>query len=120
MIIFHGWSDPALSALATVEHYNAAKKEDNELEKHIRLFMLPGVLHCGGGPGPARVQWIELVRDWVENGNAPERVILSKNKNKKVSMTRPVFPYQYKAIYDGNGDPNIESSFSKSTSNNNK
>ena len=111
MIIYHGWNDPALSAFATIDHYNEAKKEDASIESYIRLFLLPGVLHCGGGPGPSQTDWIGLVREWVENDNAPERVILTKTQDNKDITTRPVFPYPKKAIYDGSGDPDIESSF---------
>ncbi len=117
MIIYHGWNDPALSAFATIEHYNAAKKEDGEIGEYIRLFLLPGVLHCGGGPGPSQADWVELVRNWVEKGIAPERVVLSKTEDEKVFMTRPVFPYPKKAIYDGKGDPNKESSFKSTITN---
>ncbi|MCK5279021.1 MAG: tannase/feruloyl esterase family alpha/beta hydrolase, partial [Cyclobacteriaceae bacterium] len=111
MIIYHGWNDPALSALATIEHYNSAKEKDGEIGEYIRLFLLPGVLHCGGGPGPGQADWIELVRNWVEKGIAPERVVVSKKKDGKETMTRPVFPYPKKAVYDGKGDPDKESSF---------
>jgi len=112
MIIYHGWNDPALSALATIDHYNEVKKEDAALESYIRLFLLPGVLHCGGGPGPSQTDWIGLVREWVENDHAPERVVLSKTEDEQVTITRPVFPYPGKAIYHGSGDPSKESSFS--------
>ncbi|MCH7764563.1 MAG: tannase/feruloyl esterase family alpha/beta hydrolase [Candidatus Marinimicrobia bacterium] len=117
MIIYHGWNDHVLSAFATIEHYTAAKKEDSEIGEYIRLFILPGVLHCWDGPGPSQTDWVELVRNWVEKGIAPERVILSKTEDEKVSMTRPVFPYPKKAIYDGKGDPNKESSFKSTTTN---
>ena len=111
LIIYHGWNDPALSAYATIEHYEAVMNKDPDVKDYIRLFLLPGVLHCGGGPGPDRADWVGLIRDWVENGNAPDRVIMSKVKNEEVKMTRPVFPYPRKAVYDGQGDPNMESSF---------
>jgi hypothetical protein len=111
MIIFHGWSDAALSALSTIEHYEAVKESDPEADRYLRLFMLPGVLHCGGGPGPDQVDWLKLIREWVENGKVPERVVMSKIINGKTIMTRPVFPYPKKAIYDGKGDPDVESSY---------
>ena len=120
MILYHGWNDPAQSAFTTIDHYNAALKEDGQLGDYIKLFLLPGVVHCGGGPGPSQTDWIELVRAWVEKGISPERVILSKTTDDNVSMTRPVFPYPNKAIYDGKGDPNKESSFNKSMTNNKK
>jgi len=111
MILFHGWNDPALSALATIEHYEAAKEADEELADYVRLFLLPGVLHCGGGCGPAEANWLELVSNWVENGQAPDKIIVSQSKGKKTIITRPVFPYPKKAIYSGKGNPNKESSF---------
>ena len=111
MILFHGWTDPGQSAFTTIDHYEAAKKEDPQLADYFRLFLLPGVAHCGGGPGPSEADWVELVRAWVEQGIAPKRVVLSKTEDGEVSMTRPVFPYPKKAEYDGKGDPNKESSF---------
>jgi feruloyl esterase len=111
MIIFHGWNDPALSAYATIEHYEAIRQADPDVQDHIRLFLLPGVLHCGGGPGPDKTDWIGWLRDWVERGRTPDRVVLSKVKEGEVIMTRPVFPYPRKAVYDGKGDPHLESSF---------
>ncbi len=111
MILYHGWNDPALSSLATIDHYEAARKKDATLENYIRLYLLPGVLHCGGGPGPSEVNWLSLVRDWVEKGNAPEKVVLSKTEDGKTTMSRPVFPYPNEAVYDGKGDPNAANSF---------
>ena len=93
MIIYHGWNDPALSAYATIQHYEEAMKKDNDLQSYIRLFILPGVLHCGGGTGPDNIDWVKLIEDWTENDKAPERVILSKIQNEKPVMTRPVYPY---------------------------
>lgn len=111
IIIWHGWSDPALSAYSTIEHYNEVKANDPDLRNYMRLFLLPGVLHCGGGEGPSQIDWIALIRDWVENNNAPERVIASKSIGGKKVMTRPVLPYPGEAAYDGKGDPNKESSY---------
>lgn len=111
MIMYHGWNDPALSALATIQHYEDAMKKDNDLRSGIRLFMLPGVLHCGGGTGPGEVDWVVLIQDWVEKNKAPERVVFSKTQNGKAVMTRPVFPYPKKAVYNGNGDANNEKNF---------
>jgi feruloyl esterase len=73
--------------------------------------LLPGVLHCGGGPGPSDVDWLSIIRNWVENGEAPDRIITKKVVSDKIVLSRPVFPYPRKAIYDGKGDPNMESSF---------
>ncbi|MCW3116363.1 MAG: Tannase and feruloyl esterase [Chitinophagaceae bacterium] len=115
MILFHGWNDPALSAFETIKHYQEAEMKDKDIQSHIRLFLLPGVLHCGGGPGPDDVDWIALVRDWVEKGKAPERVVMSKKENGKTVMTRPVFPFPKLAVYSGKGDTNLEKNFTGKT-----
>ena len=114
MIIYHGWNDPALSAYSTIGHYEQVKGIDPDVENYLRLFLLPGVLHCGGGPGPSQADWLGLIRNWVEKGVAPQRVILSKMEADSIVMMRPVFPYPEKAIYDGKGNPNHEDSFKAS------
>jgi hypothetical protein len=111
LILVHGWSDPALSAFATINHYKAIEQKDKDLRSFIRLFLLPGVLHYEGGPGPDKADWIKLITDWVEENEAPERVVVSKIKNKQIVMTRPVYPFPKKVRYDGSGNPNLESSF---------
>ena len=114
MIMQHGWNDPALSAYATIEHYKEALQKDKNLPSYVRLFLLPGVLHCGGGTGPDQVDWLKLIRDWVEEGKAPERIVASKSENGKVTMTRPIFPYPKLTVYVGKGNVNDEKNF-KST-----
>lgn len=111
MIMYHGWNDPALSAFETIKHYQEAEQKDKNIQSSIRLFLLPGVLHCGGGPGPDGVDWVKLIRDWVENDKAPERLVLTKKEKDKVVMTRPVFPFPKVAVYSGQGDPNREKNF---------
>ncbi len=113
IIIWHGWSDPALSAFATIEHYNAVKEIDPDIEDYMRLYLLPGILHCGGGDGPSQVDWIALIRDWVENKNLPAKIIARKIANGREVMSRPLFPYPAEAVYDGKGDPDSESSFTE-------
>ena len=95
IIFWHGWNDPALSAFATIDHYNAVKKADPDVSNYMRLYLLPGVLHCGGGEGPSGVDWIALIRDWVEKNIAPDKIIAVKNVSGKIVMSRPVFPYPY-------------------------
>ena len=111
MILYHGWNDPALSAFQTIKHYEAVEQTDKTVQSYLRLFILPGVLHCGGGPGPGQVDWIKLIRDWVEKDVAPQRVVMSKDVKGKTVMTRPVFPYPKVTVYRGKGDTNVEGSF---------
>ncbi|KAA0988773.1 tannase/feruloyl esterase family alpha/beta hydrolase [Dyadobacter aurulentus] len=92
IIFFHGWNDAALSANATIEHYNGILKNDKDAPSYARLFLLPGVLHCGGGPGCDRVNWVSLIIDWVEKSKAPDQIVASKNVGGKVA-TKNIFPY---------------------------
>ncbi|GAA0880864.1 tannase/feruloyl esterase family alpha/beta hydrolase [Algoriphagus jejuensis] len=111
MILYHGWDDYAISAYATIQHYEKALLVDQELPSYIRLFMLPGVLHCAGGTGPDQVDWVKLISDWVENENAPERVVVSKFEGGNLTMTRPVYPYPKVTVYKGSGDSTEEKNF---------
>lgn len=92
IIFYHGWNDPALSAFSTIEHYEGILKNDKDAPSYARLFLLPGVLHCGGGPGCDQVDWITLIVDWVEKSKAPDRVIASKTFQGK-TVTNSTFPY---------------------------
>ncbi|HOS73506.1 MAG TPA: tannase/feruloyl esterase family alpha/beta hydrolase, partial [Bacteroidales bacterium] len=111
IILWHGWNDPALSARATIDHYNAVKEKDPAVNSYMRLYLLPGVLHCGGGKGPSETDWITLIRDWVEKDIAPGKIIVRKSVSGRAMMSRPVFPYPAEAVYDGRGNPYRESSF---------
>jgi feruloyl esterase len=111
LIIVHGWNDPALSASATIKYYKTLEKNDKDLRSYVRLFVLPGVLHYEGGPGPDKADWIKIITGWVEKNEEPERVIVSKIINKQIVMTRPVYPFPKKVRYDGKGNPDQESSF---------
>lgn len=57
------------------------------------------------------VDWVKLIRAWVEDGSVPERVVLSKTENGKVVMSRPVYPYPWVSVYSGKGDANVEKNF---------
>lgn len=113
MIIYHGWNDAALSALSTIEHYQKASEHDSNLQENIRLFLLPGVLHCARGNGPDQADWLTYIQNWVERNQPPDRVLVSKKQNGKTLMTRPVFPYPGQAVYDGEGDPGAPGSFKR-------
>ena len=92
IIFYHGWNDPALSAYATIEHYEGILKADKDAPSYARLFVLPGVLHCGDGPGCDTVDWVKLIVDWVEQSNAPDQVVASKTVQDKV-ITKHISPY---------------------------
>ena len=111
LIIWHGWADPALPAQATVNYYRQVRDHDRAAADYCRLFMIPGCLHCGGGPGASEVDWLSTIVDWVEHGKAPDRLVASKRASAKLVMTRPIYPYPRYPIYKGTGDPNRADSF---------
>ena len=92
IIFFHGWNDPALSAFSTINHYEGIIKQDKNAFEYARLFLLPGVLHCDGGPGCDEVDWISLIIDWVEQAKAPNQLVASKTVQGKI-ITKNIYPY---------------------------
>jgi feruloyl esterase len=112
LILWHGWSDGPLTPLASINYFEEVERRDPQVRDYFRLYLLPGVMHCAGGPGPDRVDWLAVVRRWVEEGIAPCRLIASKlDKDGKAIMTRPIYPYPLRAVYNGRGDINDAASF---------
>ena len=112
LILWHGWSDPALTALASVKYYEQAEAADPKIRESFRMFMLPGVLHCGGGPGPDSADWTSAIVDWVEQGKAPERIVAKKMAaDGTATRSRPLCAYPQHAVYSGSGSIDDEKSF---------
>jgi hypothetical protein len=111
LLIWHGWADTALPAQGSIDYYRQVLAHDPKAADYCRLFLVPGCLHCGGGPGAAEVDWLSVIVDWVEKNKAPEKLVATKHENGKVAMTRPLFPYPGHAVFKGSGDPNSAESF---------
>jgi feruloyl esterase len=111
LVMYHGWSDAALSAYATTKYYEQVQARDSAVPGYARLFMMPGVAHCAGGPGPDRVDWYSVIDDWVEKGQAPDRIVASKQVQGKTTRTRPLCAYPLRAVYKGTGSIDEESNF---------
>lgn len=97
IIFWTGWSDPALTALGTIDYYERIEAGESAgeaaLRDYARLFMLPGVLHCGGGRGPDSVDWLTAIEDWVEHVTPPGRLLAAKlGETGEPVLTRPVCP----------------------------
>ena len=130
LIIYHGWNDPAISALGAVEYYESVAKKMSKptAEAFTRLYLVPGMQHCGGGPGatsfdargggPTEASGnIRLaLEQWVEKGTAPGALVAAKYVNEEeeaggVKMTRPLCAYPEVAKYKGSGDTNDATNF---------
>ena len=104
LIMTYGWADQILQPMMGVNYYEAVvAKNGPETADFARLFMMPGVAHCGGGVGPDRVDAVTAVIDWVEKNRAPDTLLATKVVNGTVARTRPLCPYPQVARYTGQG-----------------
>lgn len=137
LILYHGWNDPVILALNTANYYEEviASAGLENADSSVRLYMVPGMQHCFGGPGadsfgqsPATPGTSDPQRNvqtalenWVEKGTAPGVIIASKIEGaapatvESVIMTRPLCPYPQQAHYNGSGDPNRAENFGCAT-----
>ena len=129
LVLYHGWNDPAITALNTIGYYESVVKKmgQRDVDTFVRLYMAPGMQHCLGGPGPDSFgAFYDLKFDdpqhsvyasleqWVEKATAPSIVIASKFEGRDrthAKMTRPLCPYPQAAKYKGSGDPNDAANF---------
>jgi feruloyl esterase len=112
LILWHGWADPALNAQSTINYYERVKRRDPAAGDYMRLFLMPGVLHCGGGAGPDSADWMAAITAWVEKGAAPERILATKHgSNGAVVRTRPLCVYPQNAVYSGSGSTDDAANF---------
>ncbi|MGC2829268.1 MAG: tannase/feruloyl esterase family alpha/beta hydrolase [Candidatus Acidiferrum sp.] len=130
LIIYHGWNDAAISALNSINYFESVENKmgRQEADSFVRLFMVPGMQHCGGGPGPdifgqfgmspvkdAQHDIYMALEQWVEKGEAPSTVIATKppsgNGLGARVMTRPLCAFPQVAKYKGTGDSNDAANF---------
>jgi feruloyl esterase len=107
-------SDAAVSAASTVVYHERVTKAMGgraKTDAFFRLFLLPGVNHCAGGPGPDTIDAITALERWVEQGIAPDEIIARRVRNGVVERSRPAYPYPALAKYSGSGDPMKAESF---------
>jgi feruloyl esterase len=113
LILYHGWSDPDISPLNTINYYNQVQATvGSSTPQFLRLFMVPGMNHCGGGPGPNHFDGVTALEEWVEDGEAPEKIIAFHTTEGEVDRTRPLCPYPQVAVYSGKGSTNNAVNFS--------
>tara|TARA_B100001123_G_scaffold431930_1_gene554119 strand:- start:10035 stop:11660 length:1626 start_codon:yes stop_codon:yes gene_type:complete len=122
LLAYHGWSDADISPLGTIDYYEEVmavvgepgQERTEALEatgEFFRLFMVPGMGHCRGGPGPDQFDALSALEQWVEQGIAPEQMVASKLENGEVVRSRPLCPYPQVAEWNGVGSTNEASSF---------
>jgi hypothetical protein len=122
LLLFHGWSDPLIMPEGTTRYFDAVRQAVPDLDEFAKLFMVPGMGHCSGGPGPNRFGFVPFgmgdatdaehdiftaLMTWSERDVAPQKLIATKydadDPTHAVQRTRPLCPYPRVAGYDGSG-----------------
>src|SRR5947208_11164391 len=116
VLIIHGLADQLIAAQGTIDYYKRVQQQMGGAEKtaqFARLFLAPGVDHGFRGAGPTPTGQMEAIVRWVEEGNAPERLIAERRDSSgKIVRTRPLFPFPQVAKYKGSGNTDEAANFS--------
>ena len=114
LILYHGFSDPALSPFRTTQFHEELARGAHGSER-ARLFMVPGMAHCSGGPGPNSFDTLTALETWVESGAPPDAIVathfVNNNPALGIDRTMPLCPYPAQARYVGPGAVNEASSW---------
>jgi feruloyl esterase len=112
LLMTYGWADPILQPMMGVSYYEqAVARNGTDTPDFFRLFVAPGMGHCGGGIGPDRHDSVTAMIDWVEKGKAPDSMVASRVVNNQVVRTRPLCAYPKVARYAGQGSIDDAASF---------
>jgi feruloyl esterase len=114
LLLYHGWSDPNVPAVNTIKYYRGVVENlggASSASTSVRLFMAPGMGHCGGGEGPNVFDKMAAIEQWVEQGTAPDVLIATHSTSGKVDRSRPLCAYPQVAKYRGSGSIDEAASF---------
>ncbi len=125
LLLSHGWSDGLIPATNTLAFHHGlySSLPASQRENQLRLFMAPGMDHCSGGDGPSQFDTLGTIDSWATTGLAPNSIIATRPTQAgggfggpppppRDPMERPICAWPTVAIYDGEGDPSVASSFS--------
>lgn len=114
LIIYQGWDDPVITPESTIGYVEEVRKRvAPRAAAQVQLFMVPGMAHCGGGPGATAFDMQSALEQWDERGITPQRVIATKPDVPagEPPMSRPLCAWPMIARYDGKGSPRSAESF---------
>jgi feruloyl esterase len=112
IVSYFGWADPALNPMMGIQYYESvARTMGPSTRNFYRLFMVPGLFHCGGGVGVNSFDPFTPLVEWVEKGVAPATIPATRLVDGKPAMTRPLCAYPEVARYKGSGSTDEASSF---------
>lgn len=114
LLMYHGWADPVVPPEDGIAYYQSVETAmggPRETAAFFRLFMVPGMGHCSGGPGPSSFDALGALDKWVAQGTAPDRIVASHSSAGTVDRTRPLCPYPQVARWNGAGSIDAAASF---------
>lgn len=106
LLQYHGWNDPAISPLNSIDYFESVQKKMGDTSDFYRLFMIPGMEHYTGGPGASDFDHMDVIVQWAENGEAPERIVARRGER-----THPLCAYPKVAKYNGKGSTDDAASY---------
>ncbi len=125
LMVYHGTADPIFSSDDSVQWYEQLRRNHGDAADFARLYLVPGMNHCSGGPATEQFDMLTPLVAWVEKGQAPDRVIASVRgagnagganadlpAGWPATRTRPLCPHPQVARYNGSGDPESAASYS--------
>jgi hypothetical protein len=114
IVQYSGWADQQVNPLPGLAYYETVQKEMGEAATRdfYRIFMVPGMFHCNGGPGCNTADWLAAAMGWVEKGTAPEQLTGAHVEAGKTTRTRPLCAYPQVARYKGAGSIDEADNFS--------
>jgi hypothetical protein len=106
LLLYHGWADPERTGQPVIDYYEAVvertfDRDVTRAQQSVRLFMVPGMAHCEGGPGLEHWDRLAPLVEWVENGVAPAHIVAEHRTNGEVDNQRRLCPYPQHAVYVG-------------------
>ena len=114
LLMYHGWADNVSSARGTIDYYDSVERavgDRTRTQAFFRVFLVPGMGHCRGGPGTDTFDPVAALAAWVEHGQAPAEIIATHQTSGRVDRSRPLCPYPEQARYQGAGVLNEASSY---------
>jgi feruloyl esterase len=111
LLLYQGWAENGIPPRNLVNYYDRVRESTSNATAAVRLFMVPGMGHCGGGNGATSFDMVAALDRWVTGGQAPATVPASRVRDGKVDRTRPLCAYPAHAVYKGSGSIDDAASF---------
>jgi feruloyl esterase len=111
LLMYQGWAEPGIPPRNVVTYYDEVQKKTKNAKDSVRLFMVPGMGHCGGGDGTSTFDMVAALDSWMVTGTAPSSIPASRIRNGVVDRTRPLCAWPQVATYNGTGSTDDAANF---------